>query len=143
MRFATIAAIFAAGALAAPASQDQATPGENIAVSDFSVRKKVDNTPTRVDFKINGGAASNLTCSLENPALPTSAIAKCGDNSAYSFALVKGNATDYGARLYKTLGPGVGLYGEGDVFTVCHTGGLGDLLCNQVAPATIVIDSNA
>lgn len=34
-----------------------------------------------------------------------------------------------------------GYWGEGDVFTYCHAGGLGDLLCNQVNPTTIVIDS--
>ncbi|KAH8838202.1 hypothetical protein MCOR27_010258 [Pyricularia oryzae] len=142
MRFATITALFAAGALAAPAPQAQATSGEVIAVSDFSVRKTVDNTPTNVNFKINGGAASNLTCTLDNPAVPNSAVTKCGD-SAYSFALVKGTAADYAVRLYKELGPGVGLYGQGDVFTYCHTGGLGDLLCSQVAPAAIAIDGSA
>ncbi|TLS22266.1 uncharacterized protein PpBr36_09755 [Pyricularia pennisetigena] len=140
MRFATVTALFAAGALAAPAAQAQAPYSETIAISDFSVRRTVENKPTNVNFKINGGAASNLSCSLDNPELPTSAIAKCGD-SVYSFALVKGNATDYGVRLYKELGPGVGLYGVGDVFTYCHTGGRGDLLCTQVATASVVIDS--
>ncbi|TLD21877.1 hypothetical protein PspLS_07784 [Pyricularia sp. CBS 133598] len=142
MRFATITAIFAAGALAAPAPQAQGTTGEIIAITKLSVRKTTDNKLTNVNFKINGGAAADLTCNLDNPAVPESAVAKCGD-SAYSFALVKGAEADFAVRLYKELGPGVGLFGQVDVYTYCRTGGLGDVLCDQVSPAVVVIDSSA
>ncbi|KAG7139173.1 Effector protein PevD1 like [Verticillium longisporum] len=43
--------------------------------------------------------------------------------------------------LYHELGLAVGFYGTGEILTHCRAGGLGDVICQQQNPTTIVIDS--
>ncbi|KAI8240979.1 hypothetical protein K4K55_013032 [Colletotrichum sp. SAR 10_96] len=139
---ATVAALFGASALAAPAPQttDAPTPSENIVINDFSVRKQVNGTLSYVSFTLSGDDATDLACSGANPALPSEVIT-CGE-SKYRFTLRTGAESEFALRIYHELGLAVGFWGEGDVPAYCHAGGLGDLLCNQVnAPATIVIDN--
>ncbi|WQF82699.1 Putative alternaria alternata allergen 1 [Colletotrichum destructivum] len=137
---ATVAALFGASAIAAPAPQEDAPrPSENIDIADLSVRKQQNGTVTNVSFLLSGDDATDLACQ-GNTGVPSDVIT-CGD-SKYRFTIRQGTETEFALRIYHELGLAVGYWGEGDVFTYCHAGGLGDLLCNQVYPTTIVIDNN-
>ncbi|GJC84722.1 effector protein PevD1 [Colletotrichum liriopes] len=141
MKFAlaTIAALFGSSAIAAPAPQDDASrPSENIDIADLSVRKQQNGTVTNVSFLLSGDDATNLACQGATD-VPSDVIT-CGE-SKYRFTIRQGTETEFALRIYHELGLAFGYWGEGDVFTYCHAGGLGDLLCNQVNPTTIVIDS--
>ncbi|KAK1978090.1 hypothetical protein LZ30DRAFT_691688 [Colletotrichum cereale] len=137
---ATVAALFGASALAAPTPQEGGvSPSETIDISNLSVRKQVNGTVTNVNFRLSGDAAQNLLC--EGAVGVPSNVTSCGE-SKYRFSIQKGNETDYSLRIYHELGTAYGFWGQGDVFTYCHAGGLGDLLCNQVYPTSIVISSD-
>lgn len=144
MHFVSVAATFFAGlAAAVPAPQSTGAPDpatyENIDIAEFTVRENADGSLMATSFLLSGEAAANLTCSASDPSLP-SEVYICGD-SKYRFALVPGSEYKYGLRIYHELGTAVGFYGEGDVFTYCHAGGLDTMTCNQIYPTTIVIDS--
>ncbi|KAK2015835.1 hypothetical protein LZ32DRAFT_689495 [Colletotrichum eremochloae] len=137
---ATVVALFGASAIAAPAPQLEGNlPSENIDISGLSVRRHEDGTVTNVNFHLSGDDAKDLLC--EGATGVPSEVITCGETK-YRFAILKGEETDYALRIYHELGPAVGYWGQGDVFTYCHAGGLGDLLCDQVNPTTIVINSN-
>ncbi|EFQ32601.1 hypothetical protein CGRA01v4_09573 [Colletotrichum graminicola] len=136
---ATVVALFGASAIAAPTPQDDGAPSENIDISNLSVRRQENGTVTHVSFNLSGDDAQGLLCSADT-GVPSNVIT-CGDFK-YSFSVQKGNETDYALSIYHTFAPGVGYWGQGDVLTYCHAGGLGDLLCDQVNPTTIVINSN-
>ncbi|KAK1997452.1 hypothetical protein LX36DRAFT_555494, partial [Colletotrichum falcatum] len=136
---ATVAALFGASAIAAPAPQASGLAYENIDISDLSVRRQENGTVTSVNFLLSGNDAKDLVCDAAT-GVPSDVIT-CGD-SKYRFTIRKGSETDYALRIYHELGPAVGYWGQGDVATYCHAGGLGDLLCNQINPTTIVINSN-
>ncbi|KAF9875116.1 hypothetical protein CkaCkLH20_07382 [Colletotrichum karsti] len=139
---ATVAALFGASAIAAPAPQatDAPNPSENIEITNFSVRKQENGTLTNVNFSLTGRDATDLACVGANPALPSEVIT-CGE-SKYRFTLREGTESEFALRIYHELGLAVGFWGEGDVPSYCHAGGLGDLLCTQVnSPTTIVIDN--
>ncbi|KAF6794979.1 hypothetical protein CSOJ01_13557 [Colletotrichum sojae] len=137
---ATAAALLGASALAAPAPQtEEPRPSENIDISNFYVRKQQDGTITNVNFLLKGDDAADLACVGDNPGLPSDVIT-CSD-SKYRFTLREGSESEFALRIYHELGLAVGYWGEGDVPTYCRAGGLGDLLCGQVAGTTIVIDN--
>ncbi|KAK2042771.1 hypothetical protein LZ31DRAFT_555859 [Colletotrichum somersetense] len=137
---ATVVALFGASAIAAPAPQGASVlPYENIDISDLSVRRLQNGTVTNVNFLLSGNDAKDLACGAATDV--PSYVITCGE-SKYRFAIFHGNKTDYGLRIYHELAPAVGYWGQGDVATYCHAGGLGDLLCNQINPTTIVINSN-
>ncbi|CRK19978.1 hypothetical protein BN1723_012002 [Verticillium longisporum] len=142
---AAAAALFGASALAAPASPGStgAPPDpntyENIDIADFNVRKGEDGTIKYVNFKLSGDDADGLLCEAQNPGLPSEVIT-CGE-SKYRFALYPGEEFEFALRLYHELGLAFGFYGTGEVFTYCHASGLGDFICQQQNPTTIVIDS--
>ncbi|KAM0323672.1 hypothetical protein ACHAQA_008607 [Verticillium albo-atrum] len=146
MRFtlATVSALFGASALAAPAPSPSDGPRdpntyENIDIADFNVRKGEDGTIKYVNFKLSGNDADGLACEAENPGLPSEVIT-CGE-SKYRFALYPGEEFEFALRLYHELGLAFGFYGTGEVFTYCRAGGLGDFICQQQNPTTIVIDN--
>ncbi|KAK1573978.1 uncharacterized protein LY79DRAFT_615565 [Colletotrichum navitas] len=136
---ATVVALFGAAAIAAPTPQDGSAPSENIDISDLSVRREVNGTVTNVSFNLTGNDAKGLVC--EGATGVPSNVLPCGD-AKYRFSIEKGAEADYALRIYHEFAPAVGYWGQSDVFTYCHAGGLGTLLCNQVAPTTIVISSN-
>ncbi|KAL0937218.1 uncharacterized protein CTRU02_206949 [Colletotrichum truncatum] len=139
---ATVAALFGASALAAPAPQanDAPRPSENIDISNFSVRKEQDGTLVNISFNLSGDDAKDLLCESANPELPSTEVVTCGD-SKYRFTLKEGSETEFALRIYHELGLAVGFWGEGDVPAYCHAGGLDQLLCAQTNPTTIVIDN--
>ncbi|KAJ0168002.1 hypothetical protein CTA2_11360 [Colletotrichum tanaceti] len=158
---ATAVALFGASAIAAPAppQEDAPRPSENIDIAEFSVRKYQNGTVADVSFLLSGDDATDLDCQA-NTGIPSDVIT-CGD-SKYRFTVRQGTGIDYILRIYHELGiayvfqsnestallsitnTGIyrsGYWGEGSVFTHCRAGGLGSLLCDQVFPKTIVIDS--
>ncbi|KAF4779554.1 hypothetical protein HER10_EVM0004916 [Colletotrichum scovillei] len=137
---ATVTSLFGVAALAAPAPQEteEPRPYENIDIADLSVRKQQNGTVTNVSFLLSGNNATDLACQGAT-GVPSDVIT-CGE-SKYRFTIRPGKETEFALRIYHELGLAFGYWGEGDVFTYCHAGGLGDLLCNQVNPTTIVIDS--
>ncbi|OLN96470.1 hypothetical protein CCHL11_00849 [Colletotrichum chlorophyti] len=139
---ATVAALFGASALAAPAPQasDAPLPSEKLTITDFYVRKQPNGTLTNVNFSLSGDDADAIVCNANNPGFP-SKIFDCGETK-YRFAVIQGSKTEYALRIYHELGTAVGFWGDGDVATYCHAGGLGDALCSPVEPETIItIDS--
>ncbi|KAK2054027.1 hypothetical protein LY76DRAFT_597340 [Colletotrichum caudatum] len=137
---ATVVALFGASAIAAPTPQDDGVlPSESIDISDLSVRRYENGTVTNVNFLLSGDDAKDLACEAAT-GVP-SEVVTCGE-SKYRFTILKGAETDYALRIYHELGPAVGYWGQGDVPTYCHAGGLGDLLCNQINPTSIPINSN-
>ncbi|KAJ0167997.1 hypothetical protein CTA2_11375 [Colletotrichum tanaceti] len=137
---ATAVALFGASAIAAPAppQEDAPRPSENIDIAEFSVRKYQNGTVADVSFLLSGDDATDLDCQA-NTGIPSDVIT-CGD-SKYRFTVRQGTGIDYILRIYHELGIASGYWGEGSVFTHCRAGGLGSLLCDQVFPKTIVIDS--
>ncbi|WYZ39561.1 hypothetical protein EsH8_III_001475 [Colletotrichum jinshuiense] len=140
LTLATVATLLGASAIAAPAPQesDAPRPSENIDIADLSVRKHENGTVTNVSFTLSGNNATDLPCQGAT-GIPSDVIT-CSESS-YSFTIRAGSETEFSLRIYHALGLAFGYWGEGDVPTYCHAGGLGDLLCNQVYPTTIVIDS--
>ncbi|GKT42767.1 effector protein PevD1 [Colletotrichum spaethianum] len=136
---ATVAALFGASAIAVPTPQADPNTYENIDIADLSVRKQENGTVTSVSFSLSGKNATGLAC--QGATSVPSEVITCGD-SKYRFSIQPGVTTEFALRIYHELGLAVGFYGEGDVFTYCHAGGLGDELCNQLYPTTIVIDAN-
>ena len=146
MRFtiATAAALFFGATAHAQPQRGGSPPDpnsyENIDISNLSVWKDESGKVTSASFGLTGRDATDLSCEVQNlEAVPTEVIT-CGD-SMYRFALVKGESTDFALRLYHDLGGGAGFYGQGDVFTYCHAGGLNRVICSQQDPTTIVIDN--
>ncbi|KAL7622571.1 hypothetical protein AAE478_008078 [Parahypoxylon ruwenzoriense] len=148
MRFTTVFALFGASALTM--AQDQGLRTEDVTITDFSVHKAGANgasagTVDGVSFKLSGDDATNLSCSASadqvTNGLPTGVIT-CGD-SKYRFDLLEGpDASTFTMRVYHELGTAVGFYGEGNVPTYCHSGGLDNVVCSQVnSPMTINIRS--
>ncbi|RYP75030.1 hypothetical protein DL771_002678 [Monosporascus sp. 5C6A] len=146
MRFtiATAAALFFGATAYALPQRGEAPPDpntyENIDISDLSVWKDESGKVTSAYFGLTGRDATDLSCEVRNvEKLPTEVIT-CGD-SMYRFALDKGESTEFSLRIYHDLGGSAGFYGQGDVFTYCHAGGLNRMICAQQFPTTIVIDS--
>ncbi|KAI4911861.1 hypothetical protein J4E90_006678 [Alternaria incomplexa] len=152
MQFFTLAALFGAAAMAAPAPQTSDCPNpahcqgppdvnsyENVNFKDYTIRKN-NGTLQSVSFKIDGRNATDLSCvGGPYPTLPAP-IVNCGD-SKYRFAMTKDINGDYPITLYHELGTAVGFWGQGVVPTYCHAGGNGpnDFVCSQVAQYTLVI----
>ncbi|OAQ93996.1 hypothetical protein VFPFJ_00104 [Purpureocillium lilacinum] len=142
---ALVTASLATLAGAVPTSESK--PSENIAISNFTVRKDSSPSGTKinvVDFKLSGKDASNLSCTAQSPDFPTpKEVTTCGD-SKYRFSLHAGkDGNEFSLRIYHELGLAVGYRGQGNVPTYCHAGGNGptDFVCTQVAPVDIVIDN--
>lgn len=105
--FTAITSLFAGLTAALP--QATPVPGsyENIDISDFSVRK-TSGEPTTIQsvyFKINGTDATDLVCSVSDPAYPSKVIT-CGE-SKYRFAIAPAAVEPYEFELslYHELGP--------------------------------------
>ncbi|TEA16310.1 Effector protein PevD1 [Colletotrichum sidae] len=142
LTLATVTALFGAAALAAPAPQAEPLPNENVKIADFAVRKGLNGTITNVYFSLTGNNATDLPCSGANPAFPSDVINCVNSDSKYRFTLRKGTKTDYALRIFHELSIAAGFWGEGDVPSYCHTGGLGQVTCNQVGgPIVINIDA--
>ncbi|KAG9189691.1 hypothetical protein G6011_06559 [Alternaria panax] len=157
MQFFTLAALFGAAAMAAPAPQTPECPNpahcggapdpntyENIDFSDYTLRKN-NGTIESVSFKLTGKDATDIECSGgPYPVLPAE-VETCGD-SKYRFGMYKPeNSTDsFGIRVYHELGLAFGFWGEGEVPTYCHAGGNGinDFVCQQTSPYTLVITAS-
>lgn len=154
MQFFTLAALFGAAAMAAPAAQTPDCPNpahcqgppdvnsyENVNFKDYTIRKN-NGTLQSVSFKIDGRNATDLSCvGGPYPTLPAP-IVNCGD-SKYRFAMTKDINGDYPITLYHELGTAyvhrvtqtlddrltyansVGFWGQGVVPTYCHAGGNG------------------
>jgi hypothetical protein len=151
MQFLTIASLFAAAAVAAPAPQTTGCPNpahcgtppnpadfENINISDLFVRKN--NGIQNASFKLSGQNGTDIACEIGAvPSLP-SEVVTCG-TSDYRFGLTKGDTTEFGLAIYHQTSPFAGKWAIGDAPTYCHAGGNGpdDFVCNQVGKVTIVI----
>ncbi|RYO96229.1 hypothetical protein DL764_007506 [Monosporascus ibericus] len=147
MRFtiATAAALFfGATAYAQPQRDDgPLDPNfyENIDISDLYVWKDhPSDKVTGASFSLTGRNATDLSCEVQDIEKFPTGVITCGD-SMYRFALDKGESTEFALHLYHELGVAVGYYGKGDVSTYCHSGGLNRIICAQLNPTTIVIDS--
>ncbi|KAI4956016.1 hypothetical protein J4E91_000226 [Alternaria rosae] len=152
MQFFTLAALFGAAAMAAPAPQTSDCPNpahcqgppdvnsyENVNFKDYSIRKN-NGTLQSVSFKIDARNATDLECvGGPYPTFPAP-IVNCGE-SKYRFAMTEDINGDYPVTLYHELGPGFGFWGKGVVPTYCHAGGNGpnDFICSQVSQYTMVI----
>jgi hypothetical protein len=118
MQFFTLAALFGAAAMAAPAPQTPECPNpahcgggppdpntyENIDFTDYTLRKN-NGTIESVSFKLTGKNATDLECSGgPYPVLP-SEVETCGD-SKYRFGMYQPeNSTDtFAIRVYHELG---------------------------------------
>ncbi|KAF1934267.1 uncharacterized protein M421DRAFT_408 [Didymella exigua CBS 183.55] len=153
MQFFTVASLFAAAAIAAPAPQSTGCPNpahcggapdpsktENINISDFFLRRNP--SIQSAGFKLSGNNATDISCEIGAvPSLP-SAVTNCG-TSAYSFGLTKGESTEYALAIYHETGPSAGKWAIVDFSTDCRAGpnGVNDSVCSQVNPTTIVISS--
>jgi hypothetical protein len=153
MQFLTAATLFAA-ALAAPTPQTPDCPNpahcggsapldpasyENIDISDFFLRKNPGIQSA--GFKLTGNNGT-VACSIGAVESLPSAVEACGD-SKYRFGLIEStDGSEIGLRLYREIGPAVGLTGEGNVPAYCHAGGNGvdDMACAQIGYVTIVIE---
>nr|WPZ50800.1 Alt a 1 domain-containing protein [Alternaria solani]WPZ50801.1 Alt a 1 domain-containing protein [Alternaria solani]WPZ50802.1 Alt a 1 domain-containing protein [Alternaria solani]WPZ50803.1 Alt a 1 domain-containing protein [Alternaria solani]WPZ50804.1 Alt a 1 domain-containing protein [Alternaria solani] len=154
MQFFTLAALFGAAAMAAPAPQTPECPNpahcggppdpstyENIDISDYTLRKN-NGTIQSVSFKLSGNNATDLECSGGPYPVLGGEVDTCGD-SKYRFAMTPAeNGTDaFGIRIYHELGLAWGFWGEGVVPSYCRAGGNGinDFICQQVSEYTLVI----
>lgn len=151
MQFFTIASLFAAAVVAAPAPQSTGCPNpahcggapdpskyENIDISEFYLRKN--DGIQNAGFKLAGNNVTDITCEIGAvPSLP-SEVVTCG-TSDYRFGLTKGESSEFGLAIYHQTSPFAGKYAIGDVPTYCHAGGDGpdDFVCSQVNALTIVI----
>ncbi len=103
---ALVTASLATLAGAVPTSESK--PSENIAISNFTVRKDSSPSGTKinvVDFKLSGKDASNLSCTAQSPDFPTpKEVTTCGD-SKYRFSLHAGkDGNEFSLRIYHELG---------------------------------------
>ncbi|KAJ4384234.1 hypothetical protein N0V86_001081 [Didymella sp. IMI 355093] len=151
MQFFTIASLFAAAAVAAPAPQTTDCPNpahcggapdvskyENVDISDFSLRRN--DGIQNASFKLSGNNGTDISCEIGAvPSLPSEVVA-CG-TSDYRFGLTKGESSEYGLAIYHQTSQFSGKWAIGDVPTYCHAGGNGqnDFICAQVTALTIVI----
>ena len=154
MQFLTVAALFAAAAVAAPVAQTPDCPNpahcggppdpatyENIDISDFYLRKNPGIQNAGFTLKGDDGT---VKCEIGEVTSLPSEVQTCGD-SKYRFGLIESTNEDsaVGLRLYHETSQFAGKTGEGSVPTYCHAGGNGpdDFVCQQVSETTIVIAS--
>lgn len=152
MQFLTIASLFAAAVVAAPAPQTADCPNpahcssppnpahyENVDISGLTIRKN-DNGIQNASFKLSGQDGTDIPCEIGAvPSLP-SEVVTCG-TSDYRFGLTKGKSTEFGLAIYHETGASAGKYAIGDAPTYCRAGGDGpdDFVCQQTGALTIVI----
>jgi hypothetical protein len=138
MQFITVASLFAAAALAAPAAIPQDTPTyvETVTVTKFFLRKNTETgTIDSVDFKLSGDDATNISCAISAPTLP-SETTNCGD-SDYRFVLTKSTdaTSEVELWIYHQTGQASGLWNVAPAPALyCHAGGdgAGDFVCQQI-----------
>jgi hypothetical protein len=139
MQFITVASLFAAAALAAPAAIPQDVPAyvETVTVTKFFLRKNTETgTIDSVDFKLSGDDATDISCAISAPTLPSETIT-CGDNSPYRFILTKStDATrEVELSIYHQTGQASGIWNAAPAPALyCHAGGngAGDFVCQQI-----------
>ncbi|PHH71952.1 hypothetical protein CDD82_6244 [Ophiocordyceps australis] len=145
MRVLVLGSLVALATATLPAQSQQR---EEIKIADFYVRQDVFNGAKvvhAVGFKLAGRDTTDLACYTTEPVFPNPTEAgTCGD-STYRFTLHQGtDAAEFALRIYHQVDPSIGLWGQGNVPSVCHAGGAGpdDFVCNQVGgPVSIFIDN--
>ncbi|OAL06134.1 hypothetical protein IQ06DRAFT_301178 [Phaeosphaeriaceae sp. SRC1lsM3a] len=157
MQFLTIASLFAAAAIAAPAPQTSDCPNpahcgtpsdpskyENVDITDYTLRKN-DSGIQSISFKLSGQNATDILCEVSPFTGFPSKTVTCGStdpDSGYRFIAIepKGEG-DADIAVYHQTAPFAGKWAEGSVPAYCHAGGLSpdDFICTQVNAYTIVL----
>ncbi|KAK7751194.1 hypothetical protein SLS62_006879 [Diatrype stigma] len=134
MRFtlATAVAVFGATAFAQ-------TAFENIKISDFSAQKsETDGSLLNVNFKLDGGEATGITCTSDAATTLPQPDTPCSDK-AYMFSLSKGAASELSVKITHDSKQSGTLSGSTDVAANCRAGGSSRQVCTQSGDINFIL----